>query len=180
MIEKVESFVKILKWKAFYFCKEKENPENKPQNLFGFKSPATPTQNKHLNSFENALYDLIQSIEFKTVRNEFLNKLQKDVENIRSSKNMLVFANKSTNIYEVSREHYEKLLQDNITQTYKRASPGAKRRIDKESKQFAKHLGIDDRMECYSDQHAFITLKHHKDNFKNNPKCRLINANWWY
>ena len=67
------------------------------------------------------------------------------------------------------------LLQDNIMQTYKRASPGAKRKIDKESKQFAKHLGIDDRMECYSDQHAFITLKDHKDNIKNNPKCRLIN-----
>ena len=93
---------------------------------------------------------------------------------------MLVFADKSTNIYKVSREHYEKLLQDNITQTYKKASPGAKRRINKESKQFAKHLGIDDRMECYSDQHAFITLKQHKDNFKNNPKCRLINPNWWY
>ena len=96
MIEKVESFVKRLRWKAFYFCKEKEKPENKPQNLFGFKSPTTPPQNGHLNSFENVLYNLIQSIEFKTVKNKFLNKLQKDVENIRSSKNMLVFADKST------------------------------------------------------------------------------------
>ena len=63
------------------------------------------------------------------------------------------------------------LLQDNITQTYKRASPGVKRKIDKESKQFAKHLEIDDRMECYSDQHAFITLKDHKDNFKITPSA---------
>ena len=101
---------------------------------------------------------MIHSIEFKTVRNEFLNKLQKDVENIRSSKNMLIFADKSTNIYEVSREHYEKLLHDSITQTYKRATSGTKRKIDKESKQFSEHLGIADRMECYSDHHAFITL----------------------
>ena len=72
---KVESFVKRLRWKAFYFCKEKESTENKPQNLFGLKSSATPPQNEHFNSFENALYDMIQSIEFKTVRNEFLNKL---------------------------------------------------------------------------------------------------------
>ena len=85
---------------------------------------------------------MIHSIEFKTVRNEFLNKLQKDVENIRSSKNMLIFADKSTNIYEVSREHYEKLHHDSITQTYKRATPGTKRKIDKESKQFTEHLGI--------------------------------------
>ena len=30
-------------------------------------------------------------------------------------------------------------------------------------------------MECYSDQHAYITLKDHKENFRNNTKCRLIN-----
>ena len=102
------------------------------------------------------MYNMIQSIGFKTLRNEFLNKLQKEVENIRSSKNMLVFADKSTNLYKVSREHYEELLHDNIMQTYKRASPGAKRKIDKKSKQFAEHFGIYDRMECYSDQHAFI------------------------
>ena len=118
---------------------------------------------------------MIKSIEFKTVRNEFLNKLQKDVENMRSSKNKLVLADKSTNLYNVSREHYEKLLQDNITQTYKRGSPGATRKIDKESRQFVKHPRIEDRMECYSDQHAFIKLKEHKDNLKNNPKGRLIN-----
>ena len=70
----------------------------------------------------------------------------------------------------------KKLLQDNITQTYKRASPAAKRKIDKESsKWFAKHPGTDDRMQCYTDKHAFIALKDHMCNFKNNPKCRLIN-----
>ena len=60
-------------------------------------------------------------------------------------------------------------------QTCKRASPTANRKIDKESKHFAKHLGIDDRMECYFDKHVFITLKDYKDNFKNNPKTRIIN-----
>ena len=109
------------------------------------------------------------------MRNEFLNKLRKDVEDILSSKNILVFPDKSTSYYEVSREHYEKLLEDNITQTYKRASPGAKGKTDKETKQFEEHLGISDGIKCYSDQHAFITLKDHKGNFKNNPKCRLIN-----
>ena len=53
MIEKVESFVKRLRWKAFCFGKEKEDPENEPHNLFGFKSPETPPQNEHLNIFEN-------------------------------------------------------------------------------------------------------------------------------
>ena len=54
-------------------------------------------------------------------------------------------------------------------------NPVAERKIYKESKQFAKHVGINDRMKCYSDQHTFITLKDRKYNFKNNPKCRFIN-----
>ena len=132
MIEKADIFVKRLTLKAFYFCKEKHSLKNESHKLFGFKSPALPPQNELLHSFEI--------------------KLQKK-ENIRSSKNMLAFADKSTNLYEVSREHYEKPLHDNITQTYKIASPGARRKSGKESKQFPKHR-IDDRIECYSDQNA--------------------------
>ena len=30
-------------------------------------------------------------------------------------------------------------------------------------------------MECYSNQQAYIALKDHKENFRNNTKCRLIN-----
>ena len=30
-------------------------------------------------------------------------------------------------------------------------------------------------MECYSNQHAYITSKDHKENFRNNTKRRLIN-----
>ena len=30
-------------------------------------------------------------------------------------------------------------------------------------------------MECYSNQQAYITLKDHQENFRNNIKCRLIN-----
>ena len=47
--------------------------------------------------------------------------------------------------------------------------------IDREAKKFAKSLGLDKRMECYSKQSPFIELKDHKANFKNNTKCRLIN-----
>ena len=30
-------------------------------------------------------------------------------------------------------------------------------------------------MECCSKQHEYITLKDHKENFRHNTKCRLIN-----
>ena len=53
VIEKVESFVKSLRWKAVYFYKEEVHHESEIQNFFGFKSPAAPLQKEHFNSFEN-------------------------------------------------------------------------------------------------------------------------------
>ena len=44
-----------------------------------------------------------------------------------------------------------------------------------EAKELATSLNIEDRMECLAKQQAFITLMDHKENFKNNPTCRLIN-----
>ena len=121
------------------------------------------------------MYEMIRNIEFINVRNEFQDKLRQDLENIQSSKNILAFADESTNLYELYKESYEKHLHDNITQTYKKAPVNTKRKIDRESKKFAKTLSLDDKMECYSDNPAYITLKDHKENFRNNTKCRLIN-----
>ena len=39
----------------------------------------------------------------------------------------------------------------------------------------ASRLGNGDRIERMKKREAFIYLKDHKENFENNPKCRLIN-----
>ena len=36
-------------------------------------------------------------------------------------------------------------------------------------------MSVADRIEVYGEARAFITLKDHKENFENAPKCRLIN-----
>ena len=176
MVEKVESFIRRLRWKVHHFCKDNGQNDSRQSDNFGFKTSATPQQNEYLNAFENDMYEMIRNTEFISVRNEFQEKLKQDLENIQSSKNILAFADKSTNLYELSKESYEKLLHDNIMQTYKKAPVNIKRKIDQESKKFAKTLSLDDKMECYSDNPASITSKDHKQNFGNNTKCRLINS----
>ena len=59
---------------------------------------------------------------------------------------MLVFADKSTNLDELSRDHFLKLLQNNITQIYQKTRNQTKKKIDREAKKFAKSLGLDERM----------------------------------
>ena len=67
------------------------------------------------------------------------------------------------------------MLHNSITQTDKKAPMNVKWKIDRESKKFVKNLGLEERLECFSDNYANITLKDHKENFRNNIKCRLIN-----
>ena len=47
--------------------------------------------------------------------------------------------------------------------------------MDTEDKKLAKELDIEDRVHRTKENEAFITIKDHKENFRNNTKCRLIN-----
>ena len=81
-------------------------------------------------------------------------------------------------MYELSKDQYDKLLQNNITSTYRKANDSIIKSVNKEANDIAIKLGIEDRVERMAKNQAFIILKDHKDhkdNFINNPKCRLIN-----
>ncbi len=62
-----------------------------------------------------------------------------------------------------------------MTKTYKHESEGTISHIDNEIKPISNNLGIGDRIEQMKKREAFISVKDHKENFENNPKCRLIN-----
>ena len=47
--------------------------------------------------------------------------------------------------------------------------------INQEAREIATQYNLENRIECLAKQDAFLTLKVHKQNFKNNPKCRLLN-----
>ena len=98
-----------------------------------------------------------------------------DLKKINSSDKIFVFADKTRNIYETSLDTYNKLLQDNITKIYKHGSEDNIWEIKNELKHIADKLSIGNRIECMKKREAFISLKDHKENFENNPKCRLIN-----
>ena len=88
---------------------------------------------------------------------------------------MLIPADKTNNLYELTTAEYNKLLLEKISKTYKKTTVSAKNAINTEAKAIAKDLNLDERIERYNQNQSFITLKHHKENFHNNPKCRLIN-----
>ena len=118
MMQKVESFITRLRWKAHFFDKNKHSVNN---INFGFKSNFTPLQHELLSPFESDLYDMIRSINFKPVRSDFQKKLTEDINNIKSSEYMLIFAGKTTNLYEMTPEHYKTILTNNVPKIYQKA-----------------------------------------------------------
>ena len=85
---------------------------------YGFKLNLTPPPNNHVNEFENAIYDIINSIELRSVRNIFQSILKEDSKKVKSSGKIMAFADKTANMYEMSKEEYGKLINDNVGKTY--------------------------------------------------------------
>ena len=183
LIEKTESFNKRVRWTAFWYERKQnnrnpdpnENQDEEQNDNFGFKSPRTPPQNRYLKAFEKDMYQLINKVEFDNRRNHFQRQLRNDVRDIKSGTRITVAADKSPKLYEMSVEDYGKMLLDNITKEYKKTNSAIIDTINREARDIADTLSLADRVEKTAVKNAFITLKDHKPNFRNNPTCRLIN-----
>ena len=175
MLSKLEHFIKRLRWKAFFFDLKADTIIDKEIENYGFKSECTPPQHEALNAFEEDLYSMVKSVKFRPTRNAFQSQLARDIDKIKKSRNIFVPADKTTNMYELAVYNYKKLLTDNVTSTYQKAETSTLGQINTEAKAIAQDLKLDERIECFPPNQAFITLKDHKENFLSHPKCRLIN-----
>ena len=99
----------------------------------------------------------------------------KDTRKIKSSPNVFVFADKTNNIDEMSKDHHQKPLPDDVTKTYQNAPPKLETSINLEAKSISTKLKINDRVQRIAMTPAFVTLKYHKYNFSSGPMCCLIN-----
>ena len=89
--------------------------------------------------------------------------MKEDVSSINSSTEVLIFADKTNNIYKATPEQYKKFLKDNVTKTCKTSSDLLEKSINIEIKQIAKKLELSDRIEHLARSPAFITLKDYEE-----------------
>ena len=154
----MESFLKRIRWKVFFFERQCEENDQRTNNR-KFKSVRTTLKNENLNQFESPLYDMVQNIEFKKVKFNFPMQLSNDVKNIKKNPKILVPVDKSNNLYELTTEEYNKLQIENISKTYKQITVSAMNSINTEAKAIAKDLNLDERIEQYNQTQSFISLK---------------------
>ena len=128
-----------------------------------------------MENFEKDVMNIVKNLELIKMKDEFQDRLKEDVKKINVSPNILIFADKTSNIYEQNPEEHRKILKEHITKTYKKAPNNLEHEINLEVKEIAEKLELDDRMNCLAKTQAFITMKDHKEDLRTNSTCRLIN-----
>ena len=120
---------------------------SRSKNTYGFKTEKNAPQHKDLVRFESDIINLISTIEFKQDKSLFQKKLSKDVKDINSRDTILLPADKTSNIYEVSTDTYKKLLRDNVTNEYEIAPDDLESNINLEARHISEKLQLDERVE---------------------------------
>ena len=183
LIAKTEQFMQRLRWKVLFFLQKSDSDdsssedEDKTFGKYGFKTEHSAPQQKDLIKFENDLISAIANIKFSKHQSKepFQTQLKNDIRKINNSKNLFVLADKTSNVYEVNPKTYNDLLHNSITNHYTKCATNVEDSINKQAAKITTRLGISERVEKLATKPAYITLKDHKDNFQNSPKCRLIN-----
>ena len=65
---------------------------------------------------------MAQNIEFKKVTSNFQARLSDDARNIKKNPKLLISADKTKNLYELTADEINKLLTENISKTYKKSN----------------------------------------------------------
>ena len=118
MIEKTEKIMHALDWRVYCYLNPKDGHNSK--ETYGFRTTETPPFVQETKELKNEWIKILQNIEFTdTPTREFQRILAQDARKIRKDNKMFIPADKSTNFYKLEPKTYEKLLEKNITKTYR-------------------------------------------------------------
>ena len=122
LVDKIVNVIKRMRWKAHLFING-DSTETKKET-YGFKSKQYPSQIIELVMFEKDLFELVKTVKFRNRNDKIQNEMKDDINKFKSSLNVFILADKTTNIYELTPKEYKKLLRNNVTKNYRKALPG--------------------------------------------------------
>ena len=98
LIDKIESVITRMPWKAHFFLNNNEkNKKEMKRETLGFKSKHHPCQLRELDNFEKDLFNVVSSLKIRQL-NDTREKMKSDISEIKSSPNAFIFADKTGNI----------------------------------------------------------------------------------
>ena len=118
LVKSVSDFMTNLRWKVISILRPFQSNTKK---TFGFKTSNSPPFVPELKSFEEELLSLVSHVKYRPVSNDFQRQLKDDRDKILRSKEVIVLADKSQNIYKMPPEVYKKKMVECISTTYKKS-----------------------------------------------------------
>ena len=116
LMDKIDRVIKQLRWKAFFYM----NRSDDTHETYGLKSLNCPPKIKEMVPFEKDLWNLVNKLKFRKIKSNFQRQLNEDITEIKRSNKVLVFADKTSNIYKLDTDEYKKLTTEAVTSTYKK------------------------------------------------------------
>ena len=124
-------------------------------------------------TLRKGLINIINNVKFTNNKNSFQKKLRTDITEIKNSRNIYVFADKTNNVYRMPTSEHNKLLKENDTKTYKKAPEKLQKLTNLEAKSIVTKPKLSDRIEKLAEELSYIILKDYKNFFRSNPSCRF-------
>jgi len=167
-----------MRWKMFFYNND-DHTEKFDKKTSIFKSSKSAPKCNELIEFEKDLFNLISEIKFSKYVPKFQKKLNKDLKNLLKKDKIIIFADKSRNIYSTSAKFYHKLMNDGLAASYKISNDNIIDSINLEAQEIisSKCYNLKNRkVPKFSKIDAFLTVKDHKKNFPLKVECRTINT----
>ena len=71
LIDEIESVIKRMSWKAYFFMENKVKNEKEPRKeASGFNSKYHPSQSKYLEALEKDLFGITSTLKFRSIHND--------------------------------------------------------------------------------------------------------------
>ena len=134
----------------FFILNPKENLE--PKETFGFRSTNNTPQLRELKPFKDDHFNLIYSIKYKPAHNKFQEQLKKDKLQIINNLKVIVGADKTSNLYKMEVNHYNK--KESITEEYKKCNKSTVSELVKEAENIARHYNFEDQIVFIEELHS--------------------------
>ena len=103
LVEKTESFLRRVRWKAYHFLHPSQPTE---KETFGFRTTKSLPAVIELEEFQGKMFSLVQNVKFKKINNEFQKCLTQDMNNIKSDNKLMIPADKTSNFYKLDTPSY--------------------------------------------------------------------------
>ena len=171
LISSVGTFVSNLRYRSWHFLNPSENRNQK--ETFGFKTTEPAPSIAELKEFEDDLYELVKNVKFRPIKQTTLQStLKQNMVEMSQNNDIYVAADKTENYYRISKSDHDRLVSKNVRKDYKKGAADAVNKVNAQDKKIAEDLELDNRIYAFSEREVYVTIKDHKENYRNNTKIQ--------